>query len=332
VTGGPRNGRAWTFRLVTVAVVSSIAAIGWLGYQAVHGWRDSAALLAEQRAAETAERLATVLSRDMRGVQTAVLASDRWDQFVLDPPSDARNLAASAFARYPYPESFFAWRGEQEPSGAVFLNRSDRRPPWMAGSAVASPFPVVVDHDAGVAASLQARIRSDAAVGRRFSVFAMTLGATQYQVVARLVYRDALREQLEGVFGYTVNLPWVRRHYFAQVARQVARIGDTNVMLPLAVLDASGAPVPGMEAPALRAPIARRGFPLAFFDPLLLTANPPDLPRETWQAAAGAGSDPSLGEALEGGNRTLVVAACATIALVLGLVMTGRATRWHAAG
>ena len=53
----------------------------------------------------------TVLGRDMRGVQATVLASAQWDQFMLDPPFDVRNLAASAFARYPYPESFFAWRG-----------------------------------------------------------------------------------------------------------------------------------------------------------------------------------------------------------------------------
>ena len=51
----------------------------------------------------------------MRGVQSAVLATAQGDQFMLDQPFDVRAIAASAFARYPYPESFFAWRGAPVP-------------------------------------------------------------------------------------------------------------------------------------------------------------------------------------------------------------------------
>jgi signal transduction histidine kinase len=181
-----------------------------------------------------------------------------------------------------------------------------------------------------VAGCLLSRIGQDARIGRRFSIFDMTLGGVRYQVISRLLYRDALREQLEGVFGFTVNLGWVRRHYFPEVARQVARIGDAGTTLPLAVLDGSGATVAGASSTAIRPPIARREFPLAFFDPLLFAFDPPDLSRETWQAVAGAGNDRTLGDAVNGGNLTLVVALFAMGALVLGLVSTARATQARA--
>ena len=118
----------WTTPLFVIGIVASVGAMGWLGYRAIHGWRYSATLLAEQRASETVDRLVTALGRDMRGVQSTVLASAQWDQFMLDSPYNVRNLAASAFARYPYPESFFAWRGVPKPGAVVFLNRADRRP------------------------------------------------------------------------------------------------------------------------------------------------------------------------------------------------------------
>jgi signal transduction histidine kinase len=303
---------------------------GWFGYRAVQAWRRSAMLLAEQRASETADRLATVLGRDMRGVQATILASAQWDQFMLDPPFDVRTTAASAFARYPYPESFFAWRGSAGPGSVVFLDRADRRPPWMAGDAGPSRFPVVVEYAPAVATALLNRIGQDAALGRRYSAFETTLGGARYQVVARLLYRDALRERLEGVFGFTVNLPWVREHYFPEVASQVARIGDSDVTLPLAVLDAEGADVAGATARSLQPPVARRPVPLAFFDPLTIPFDVPDLPRETWEAAAGAGSDRTLSDAIVGGNRTLAVAAAATAVFVLGLVLTARASQARA--
>ena len=47
----------------------------------------------------------------MHAVQKSVLASPDWDAFMLDPPYDVGNVVASAFARYPYPESFLAARG-----------------------------------------------------------------------------------------------------------------------------------------------------------------------------------------------------------------------------
>ena len=324
------HARPWAMRLLVAGIGVSILVTGWLAYGAVQGWRHSATLLAEQRAVETADRLATVLSRDMRGVQTTVLASAQWDQFMLDPPFDVRTTAASAFARYPYPESFFAWSSSATPESVVFLDRADRRPPWMAGAAGPSRFPVVVEYEPAVAEALLTRIRQDADVGRRYSAFETTIAGVRYQVVARLLYRDALRERLEGVFGFTVNLPWLRLHYFPDIARQVARIGTSGATLPLAVFDATGAHVAGAPADALRPPIARRAFPLAFFDPLAIALDLPDLPHGQWEAAAGAGTDRTLSDAIAGGNRTLAVAGIAMGVFMLGLVLTARASQARA--
>ncbi len=318
----------WTSRLLAAGIAASILATGWLGYRAVSGWRESARQLADQRAGEWADRLATVLSRDMLGVQSTVLASAQWDQFMLDPPYDVRLLAAAAFARYPYPESFFAWRGTPRADAVVFLNRSDRRPGWMSGVSPRDPFPVVAEYEPEVARVMLDRIAEDLARRRRFSIFDVTLGGVRYQIVARLLYRDALRERPEGVFGFTVNLPWVREHYFPEVVRQVARMAAPGTTLPLGVLDGDAEVVAGPADGVLPEPSRRREFPLMFFDPRIITVQPPeDLSRETWAVVAGAGGDPVLGDAITGGNRTLVLAAMAAAVLALGLVLTARATQ-----
>ena len=314
--------------LLVVAVGMAILGFAWFGYRAVVGWRHSATLLASQRAAEAADRLVTALGRDMRGVQTTVLNSAQLDEFMLDPPYDVRTLAASAFARYPYPESFFAWRLPATPPTVVFLNRSNRRPAWMTGAAGPSRFPVIVEYDPAIAALLMHRIQRDADRRRRFSVFELLLGGTRYQVVARVLYRDAQRQQIEGVFGFTVNLDWVRRAYFPDVTRQVARIGGSATGLALAVLDERGERVAGTSSAGLAEPTTRRTFPLFFFDPALVaTGVPVDLDLRPWTAAAAGGDDPALAEAVHGSSTTLVTAGVAAVTLAIGLLLTLRAAR-----
>ena len=325
-----RSGLAspWLISVLVAAVGLAIVGFAWFGYRAVVGWRHSATLLASQRAAEAADRLVTALGRDMRGVQTTVLNSAQWDEFMLDPPYDVRTLAASAFARYPYPESFFAWRRPATPPTVVFLDRSNRRPTWMPGAAPPNRFPVMVEYDPAVAGVLMRRIQRDADGRRRYSVFELVLGGTRYQVVARLLYRDAQRQQIEGVFGFTVNLDWVRRSYFPDVTRQVARIGGSATGLALAVLDDRGARVAGTSDKALEEPTTRRAFPLFFFDPALVAMGaPPDLESQPWTAAAAGGDDPTLAEAIQGSSTTLVVAGTAAVTLALGLLLTLRAAR-----
>jgi signal transduction histidine kinase len=198
----------------------------------------------------------------------------------------------------------------------------------MRGGASAYRFPVVVEYEPSVARALLERVRQDVAAGRRFSTFETSLGGKPYQIVARMLYRDALRQQLEAVFGFTVNLTWVREHYFSELARQVARISGTPGGLSLAVLDEHGRQVTGVMAGVAASATARRPFSMFFFDPLLveLTA-PADLPRRSWTVEVAVGSDPTVEEALRGGNRTLVLGALAAGTLALGALMTARAVR-----
>ena len=52
----------------------------------------------------------------------------------------------------------------------------------------------------------------------------MELGGVPYQVVVHLLYDTiARRPRLVGIVGYTVNLAWVRGHYFGEIIGQVQR-------------------------------------------------------------------------------------------------------------
>jgi two-component system phosphate regulon sensor histidine kinase PhoR len=323
-----RPGRGLTGWLAA-GVCVSIALLTWSAWRAIAGWERSAAQLAERRASEVADLLLTALARDMRGVQTSVLTSPYWDSGTLDPPSDVTRLVATAFARYPYPESFFAWRGVAEADRVLWFTRAERRPAWMPGDGAASRFPVEIVHAPAQTAPLLDRIRHDAALGRRFSIVETTLGQARYQVVARLLYRDPYREHLDGAFGFVVNLEWVKQHYFPELTKQVARIGrSTGVEFTLALFDGQGTQVAGAAQDGAGGTTTRRSFPLMFFDPWIVALDPPkDLAREPWSVQVRMDRDPSLVAPLSGANRTLIIVAVAAATLAVGLVLTARAAR-----
>ena len=286
-----------------VGVLGAIAALTWFGYRAVRGWRDSAAQLAGRRAAETASLLLTAITRDMRGVQTVVLSSPRADQFMLDAPSDVRAFAASAFARYPYPESFFAWRGEPSPDSVIFFDRAERPPVWADHNTGTSRFPVAVASYPSVAKTLIDRIRADARESRPFSMFEIEQNGVRYQIVARLMYGDALRGDLQSVFGFTVNLDWVRGNYFGELTRQVARINNAGQGLVLQIFDDRGHPVVSVPRAVAHGPTVSRTFLLQFVDPVAQHTLPHGPP---WRIDVSAGDDPTLAAAMRGGSRTPV--------------------------
>ena len=66
----------------------------------------------------------------MSGVQTSILNSPEQNRHAFDPPYEANDLVALAFARYPYPEFFFGWTPSS--GGTVMFARTDRLPPWIA--------------------------------------------------------------------------------------------------------------------------------------------------------------------------------------------------------
>ena len=307
------------------AVLLAIAALASFGYRAVRGWRESAAQLSQRRAAQTTDMLLTAVTRDMRGVQTIVLSSPRADEFMLQDPHDVRGIAASAFARFPYPESFFAWRGNTSPEAIIFFDRADRRPPAAENTATASRFPVVVASYPVLATRLASVIGRHAAEGRRFSTFEMDHNQIRYQIVARLFYRDALHEHLESVLGFTVNIDWIRRNYFGELTRQVARISGAGQGLILQVVDEHGRAVVAVPQRASRAPAVARPFHLQFFDPLTMEGDVPS--GRPWRVEVSTGDDPTLSAAVRAGNRTLFMIALAAGALALGLLLAFRAAR-----
>jgi signal transduction histidine kinase len=158
----------------------------------------------------------------------------------------------------------------------------------------------------------------------------MSLGGAPYQVIALLSYHDPFRDRLRAVFGFMVNLTWVRQRYFQDLTAQVSRIGRSGDGVDLTSLDARGSPIAGTLA-THGAVTARREFPALFFDPRLLAAEwPNDLAPEVWTTQAVISGDPALLAVDVGARRTLVVAVVSAVALWVGLVLIVRAARANA--
>jgi signal transduction histidine kinase len=304
------------------AATISVVVLAWFGARAILEWRRSAALLASRRAESAADLLVTSLTRDMRGVQTSILASTHQAD-----PAEVYDLVGTAFARYPYPEAFFTAASASTDTMKFYL-RSDRDPAWLPATAAHGRFPVVVDRAPDTARTLMARITIDAARGARYSIFETTFNASPYQVIALLTYDDRFHEHLVEVFGFMVNLDWARRHYFGDLARQVARSKRTGGEVTTAIADERGtAIVPAADGEVPDA-ASRRAFPLAFFDPILIaTAPPADLPMRTWTAEAVIAGDAALRAANQGATRTLLLAGATALLLCVSLVLTLRAAR-----
>jgi signal transduction histidine kinase len=319
--GGPA---AW----LAVGVCGSVAMLTWFGYRAVRAWEQSSEQLALRRADETANRVALALARDMSAVQKSVLIVADWSVRRSDPPYDLSDIVGGAFARYPYPESFFAQRGALNPSRVVFFSRSNRPPVWTTHQVGAPPSPVLVQSVPSVAELLMNRIRIDVAERRRFSIFEMSVGDRSYQVIAALSYRDQFRQELEGVFGFVVNQAWVREHYFSELIRQVLRIGEADEGLAVAIVDDHGRTITSTQASLASEAISHRPFQLMFFDPLLVALRPPEgqWPGQ-WAVEVANRSDAARSIAIRGAYQALIGAGLSAAFLAFGFVLTARAVR-----
>jgi signal transduction histidine kinase len=312
---------------IAAAASLTIVMLTVFGYRAIREWQRSSVQLVEQRAEQGADLLVSALSRDMAAVQKSVLSLPTWNSFMLDSPyDDVRTITTSAMARYPYPEAFFAGRGNLSPAHIVFFSRSNRLPPWASEPMSTNQFPVSVDSQPAIAEVIMRRIGVDMAQGKSYSIFDAQLGGTDYQVVARLLYSDRYREHLEGVFGFLVNREWVRAHYFPELADEVARIGELGPALTLEIITDAGQRVTTAPTAAALSPVSRRPFPVMFFDPLIVVADPPaDLLRQEWVAQVSVGADPMVSAAFRGANRTLLLAAVAAGSLAVAFVLSARA-------
>ena len=324
--GWPRSPRlaAW----LAGGICVSVATLAFFGIRATREFERSSQLLGRQRADQGARLLATALTRDMRAAQAAVLPSSAWYEFRSDAPHEVTALVATTFARYPYPDTFLAWDAHEPASRMAFYARSDRPPRWAAGTADVGRSPVRMLTDPRVADLIVSRVGSDAQRGDPYSVFELDIDAVPYQVVVRLRYHDRLGQSLASAYGFMVDLPWVREHYFSELARQVANIGS-NTGLSFGIVDDRGEPVIGNPNPEETVLVSRRTFSHAFFDPLTVAAsqraNTFDL--HSWTVLVSGAADPALGAAIRGADIMLGLAAVAAVMLAFGLVMTARAMR-----
>jgi two-component system phosphate regulon sensor histidine kinase PhoR len=314
---------------LALLICCGLFALGWYGYRATDQWQRSAAMLAEHRGHEAADLLTRALNRDMSGVQTSILNSPEQNRQAFDPPYEANDLVALAFARYPYPEFFFGWT--KSGAGTVMFARTDRPPAWLPPRERADVYPVDVRHSPQQLTALRHRVESDLSARRRYSVFDMSIEGVRYQMVALLSYEGVNRERLDRVFGVAVNLQWARDHYFSDILQQVGRIaGRTNATF--AVIDEDGRQVAGTLEPAARRTAATRVFPVLFFDPTLVAVDPPgDLALRSWTVAASAAGDPTFVLAARGARRSLVVVGAGVVLLAISLIATAAAARASAA-
>jgi two-component system phosphate regulon sensor histidine kinase PhoR len=311
-------------------IFCGLCALAWFGYRATNQWQRSAALLADHRGREAADLLTRALMRDMAGVQTSILNNPEQNRYAFDPPYEANDLVALAFARYPYPEFFFGWTPSS--GGIVMFARTDRLPPWIVADERTDVYPVEVLRDPPEIAAVRLRVEADIAQRRRYSVFDMSIGGAPYQVVALVAYQGTARERLDRVFGVAVNLEWARAHYFNDILQQVAQIAGNGSAASFAIIDDQLRRVAGNLEPGSPEPVAKRAFPVLFFDPTLVTADPPeDLSQRYWTVATSVAGDPTFTLAARGAQRSLVVVGAGVTLLALSLIATARAARASAA-
>lgn len=314
----------WLTALLAIAVCLGIATLLGFGYRATREWQRSSELLIERENEETADLLVTAVTRDMRGAHSRVLANRDWGELSLESLTDTSDQVATAFARYPYPESFFSWQ-QNTSHGVVFFNRSNRFPAWMPQPAEPHRYPVALVTNPPEAQALLDKVAAFSAGRFRYVTFDMTLGGQPYQIVARLVYADPLQEQLHSVIGFTVNLAWVRESYFADILSQVAPIARRGHSLDIAVLDDKGRLIWGRASG--RAALDRE-FPLLFLDPSVsMVALGSKPPVRTWTIRTSQSADSALVGAAQGADEALLAAAAAALTLALGLVLAIRAVR-----
>ena len=143
---------------------------------------------------------------------------------------------------------------------------------------------------------LSGSLRKQAQLRTRLILFETAIGGDTYQVIARPVYGGPSHETVYSVIGFTVNIGWVREHYFSELTNQLSRIVDGNNSMALQILDekgqliASSRSVP--DAANSLASVREQPFPLFFFDPVLRAIAPGEmLPLRQWTARAQAVDD-----------------------------------------
>ena len=308
---------------ITIFVFLAVSAFLAFGYRVTRDWQQVVAGRIAHQNEESADLIIKAITRDMRGAQARILANRDWDAPL--PGGSIRDMTeqvATTFARYPYPESFFIWRGGR--SSVLFFNRTTRLPKWMPPPSPVVKSPIVLAVDPPMTDQVRQHVLSGIAAQLRYAVFNIDLGGVPYQIVARITYADPLREHLESVSGFTVNLDWVRRRYFSDILSEVGLSASSGLTQDVALLDESNRTVVGSNNE--RPPVTQRAFPLLFMDSSDTASDvPADLTRRQWKIRVSASRDPILLSAGRRADTTLVATSFAVVLCGLGLVLTYKA-------
>ena len=310
-------------KLLTLIVFLGITVLLTWEYRVTRVSQQGMAVRIARQNEETANLIIKAITRDMRGAQTSILANRDWDA----PPPVGSSLdmtaqVATTFARYPYPESFFTWRGGNH--SIVFFSRTTRLPQWMPRPNPMLNSPITTAVDPSIASDLRQRLLSAIAAQQRYAVFDVDLADVPYQVIARITYADSLREHLESVSGFTVNLDWVRQWYFADILSEVKPSASGGLTQDVALVDEHDRTVVGSNSKG--PPIAERAFPLLFIDSSDTESDLPfDVGQAQWKLRVSASRDPMLLSASRRADTTLVATALAVILCGVSLMLAHRA-------
>jgi signal transduction histidine kinase len=321
--------------ILAIALCAATVTLVWFGYRATRDAKLNATLLVERRAAEQLALLWAGLAQDMKGAHATVLTPVTPSQLVLEPPYDLADAFARGFARFPYPESFFAWKDSGAEDGRTYaFTRTDRPPHWYTRTRPGGPYPVEVVREPEAIRHVVAQARQAARHQPPFAVFETEIEGHAYQIVVNFFYDIGNQKDLSGLVGFTVNLDWVREFYFEELLRQLARIGGSPADISLEIVDEAGrriasndsdSPVPRSSGGGAS---AQRRFQLVFFDRSLLAFLQPDaVPTRMWTARARVISGSPLEASAFGSDSTFVLMAAAALAAVVGLLVTVRGIR-----
>jgi signal transduction histidine kinase len=306
------------------------ATLVWLGYRATVEWQRSDAQVAARRVSETLAFVSGALNRDMKGAHASILSAVHSSQLLFDAPYDIADEFGQAFARFPYPESFFIWvPRRQMGGGATFFNRADRQPPWWPSQSIHTAYPVLVRDAPPAAGAFLETVRNMATPRRPFVVQHARLGDSMYQIVAQAIYRGDTGADLAGMVGYTINLDWVRQHYFHELLRQITGIADDDGAMSISVLDERQQLVAAANLRLHHGVVSERRFPLWFFDQALGGEASRPAPGPLWTVRVAAALDSSAGGA-DTARRMFVLMALAAGAVLAALFAIVRAARTSA--
>ena len=166
-------------KLLTIVVFLGTVALLAFGYRATREWQQGVAARTAHQNEESADLINKAITRDMRGAQARILANRDWDAPL--PAGSAREMTeqvATTFARYPYPESFFTWRGGHH--SMLFFSRATRLPQWMPPQSPVVNSPIALAVDPPVAGQVRQRVLSSIAAQLRYAVFNIEFAGVPY--------------------------------------------------------------------------------------------------------------------------------------------------------